>query len=126
MNFESRPISSATWIASSRVGSRISAYGLEPAVFFSMTGTANDAVLPVPVCAWPMMSRPASAAGIVSSWMGVGSSNPMSAIALSRPALRFSSAKLFMSPAPLLARPAPGGPHRIFPMISPSLPISSP
>ena len=36
-------------------------------------GTRKAAVLPVPVCAWPMTSRPARASGIKAAWMGVGS-----------------------------------------------------
>jgi hypothetical protein len=36
-------------------------------------GSANAAVLPVPVCALPMTSRPASTSGIERNWMGVGS-----------------------------------------------------
>ncbi len=35
---------------------------------------ANAAVFPVPVCAWPIRSRPASIGGIVFSWIGVGAS----------------------------------------------------
>ena len=42
---------------------------------------ANAAVLPVPVCAWPIRSRPASIGGIVFSWIGVGASYPISVIA---------------------------------------------
>ena len=34
---------------------------------------ANAAVLPVPVCAWPIKSVPSSAGGINPAWMGVGS-----------------------------------------------------
>ena len=37
-------------------------------------GSTNAAVLPVPVCAEPMTSRPASSAGMVCAWIGVGSS----------------------------------------------------
>ncbi len=38
------------------------------------SGSANAAVLPVPVAAWPTTSRPSSSAGIASRWIGVGSS----------------------------------------------------
>ena len=38
--------------------------------------TRNAAVLPVPVCAWPATSRPASAIGSVCAWMGVQVTNP--------------------------------------------------
>ena len=40
----------------------------------SSTGRAKAAVLPVPVAAWPTRSRPSSSGGIVSRWIGVGSS----------------------------------------------------
>ena len=40
----------------------------------------NAAVLPVPVCAWPATSRPASAMGRVWAWIGVQRSNPASAM----------------------------------------------
>ena len=35
------------------------------------SGIVNAAVLPVPVCAAPMMSRPASTIGIALAWIGV-------------------------------------------------------
>ena len=70
------------------------AKGFLPEKFFSMIGMPKDAVLPVPVCAWPMISRPSSAWGIVNSWIGVGSSNPISLIALITAGLRFRSLKL--------------------------------
>jgi hypothetical protein len=34
-------------------------------------GTAKAAVFPVPVCAWPSTSRPASRRGIARAWIGV-------------------------------------------------------
>jgi hypothetical protein len=37
-------------------------------------GSAKAAVLPVPVCAWPSMSCPASSTGIVAAWIGEGDS----------------------------------------------------
>jgi hypothetical protein len=37
-------------------------------------GTANAAVLPVPVCARPTTWRPESRAGIVAAWIGEGDS----------------------------------------------------
>jgi hypothetical protein len=36
------------------------------------TGSANAAVLPVPVWAWPSTSRPSSIAGMVAAWIGDG------------------------------------------------------
>jgi hypothetical protein len=38
---------------------------------FCSSGIVKAAVLPVPVCAAPMMSRPASTMGIALAWMGV-------------------------------------------------------
>src|SRR5262249_17177761 len=35
-------------------------------------GSRKAAVLPVPVWAWPMTSRPARASGIRAAWIGVG------------------------------------------------------
>ena len=37
-------------------------------------GRPKAAVLPVPVCAWPITSRPSSSGGIACSWIGLGSS----------------------------------------------------
>ena len=37
-----------------------------------MIGNENPAVLPVPVCAAPITSRPASTTGIAWVWIGVG------------------------------------------------------
>ena len=67
---------SATCSASSRVGSRISERGMrararEP-FRMSSSGRVNEAVLPVPVCATPSTSRPASTNGIACAWIGVG------------------------------------------------------
>ena len=41
----------------------------------------NAAVLPVPVCAQPIRSRPSRSGGMAFSWMGVGMAYPASAIA---------------------------------------------
>src|SRR5580692_244553 len=40
-------------------------------------GSANAAVLPVPVCALPMTSRPDMIRGMALNWMGVGSVYPI-------------------------------------------------
>jgi hypothetical protein len=40
-------------------------------IIFCSSGSENAAVLPVPVCAAPMTSRPASTIGIALAWMGV-------------------------------------------------------
>jgi hypothetical protein len=37
-----------------------------------MIGSEKLAVLPVPVCAAPITSRPASTTGIACAWIGVG------------------------------------------------------
>ena len=41
---------------------------------FDRIGIAKAAVLPVPVCASPTTSEPASMAGMVAAWMGEGDS----------------------------------------------------
>ena len=38
---------------------------------FSSSGSAKAAVLPVPVCAAPITSRPSSTIGIALAWIGV-------------------------------------------------------
>ena len=67
-------ISSATWIASSLVGARIIAW--TPLAFLSnlsRRGIPNDAVFPVPVCAWPIISlSPFNKRGITPAWTGDG------------------------------------------------------
>jgi hypothetical protein len=40
------------------------------------TGMPKARVLPVPVLAWPMMSAPLSATGIVEAWIGKGLEMP--------------------------------------------------
>ena len=47
----------------------------EPSSFRQLlkNGSRNAAVLPVPVWAWPITSRPARASGIKAAWIGVGS-----------------------------------------------------
>ncbi len=59
---------SATCAASSRVGSRMSERGIRalarPRDSWSIIGSVKDAVLPVPVCAMPSTSRPASTKGM--------------------------------------------------------------
>ena len=69
-------IASLTWTASSRVGTTTSAVGSAgaPGSMVWSTGSAKAAVLPVPVAAWPTRSTPVSRIGIVSRWIGVGSS----------------------------------------------------
>jgi len=65
--------------ASSRVGTRMSAWISARLVStFSSTGMQKAAVLPVPFFARASTSRPVSAIGIDSSWMGDGFSKPFS------------------------------------------------
>jgi hypothetical protein len=69
---------SATWVASSRVGTSTSARALRGpsgGVCFDSrcsSGRPKAAVLPVPVWAPPSRSWPASASGIAWIWIGVG------------------------------------------------------
>jgi hypothetical protein len=62
-----------TWMHSSRVGVRTSAWTSgTPGSTYSIIGRPNAAVLPDPVWAWPITSRPASMWGMACSWMGLG------------------------------------------------------
>ena len=70
----------ATWSASSRVGASTSArtgwragetLAVSWRIIFCSSGIENAAVLPVPVCAAPITSRPCSTRGIAFAWMGV-------------------------------------------------------
>ncbi len=64
-----------TWMHSSRVGVSTSAWASRiSGSTYWIIGRPNAAVLPEPVCAWPMMSRPSSSGGIASSWIGLGCS----------------------------------------------------
>ena len=71
-----------TWMQSSRVGVRTTAWtsSLSGSRYWSI-GRPKAAVLPVPVWAWPITSWPASSSGIACSWIGVGLSKPSSSIA---------------------------------------------
>ena len=69
--------SSATWAASSRVGTRTSAQGRASAAFRRSTiGIAKASVLPEPVGDLTSTSRPSSASGMTSVWMAKGDSTP--------------------------------------------------
>ena len=66
-----------TWFASSRVGTSTIAWTtLREGSIRCRIGNAKAAVLPVPVWAWPMTSRPSSNGGMAAAWIGVGCSNP--------------------------------------------------
>ena len=66
----------ASWIcsASSRVGATIRARTLPRLPFIKRfkIGSTKTAVLPVPVWASPMTSRPSRTVGMAWVWMGVG------------------------------------------------------
>jgi len=108
-------ISSAACIASSLVGHSTTAC---KCLFAGSTccksGIPNAAVLPVPVCACPIISFPSSITGIAAFWIGDIYSNPISETALnifsSRPEssyLTFSSSTLtvFFSKSLLIKTP---------------------
>jgi hypothetical protein len=57
-------------------------------------GSANAAVLPVPVAACPRMSRPSTSGGMAAFWMGVGSSYPSEASSVSNSCPSPSSANV--------------------------------
>jgi hypothetical protein len=59
---------------SSRVGVRTIAWVSSfSGSMCSSIGSPKAAVLPLPVCAWPMTSWPLSSSGIACAWIGVGS-----------------------------------------------------
>ncbi len=89
---------SATWIASSRVGTITRARGRfgEPCSSRSISGSPKASVLPEPVLALPHTSRPAMASGMVSSWMGKGCSMPSAARTSTRSSGTPRSAKVVM------------------------------
>ena len=85
--------SSATCLASSRVGRITRAWALPEAGSSSQpsspgprvsisSGMPKPRVLPVPVLAWPIMSAPSSATGRVKAWIGKGWVMPRSSRAL--------------------------------------------
>ena len=76
--------SSDTCNANSLVGVRINACGQPPWVAFILLNMMEPyvPVLPVPVCACASMSLPPIPTGTASTWMGVGSVQPISSIAL--------------------------------------------
>ena len=62
-----------TWMQSSRVGVSTSAWtSSSVGSTDSSSGRPKAAVLPVPVWAWPITSRPSSSGGIACSWIGLG------------------------------------------------------
>ena len=62
---------------------------------YSAIGNPNAAVLPVPVCAWPITSLPSSTDGIACSWIALGDSYPTSRRACKVDSDRPSSANVF-------------------------------
>ena len=92
--------SSSIWCASSRVGARISTFIVpgSGASWWSssrcINGSRKAAVLPVPVCAHAMTSRPSSTMSNTARWTGVGWTNPRSARPLRMPRASPSSSKV--------------------------------
>src|SRR5574338_656177 len=73
--FASFSITPPTWSASSRVGTSTSACShLCSRLMRSMSGRPKASVLPEPVNAWPITSRPSSNGGMDDAWIGVGTS----------------------------------------------------
>ena len=73
---------SATWMASSRVGTSTrpsGALGSATSVMRASIGTPNASVLPDPVSARPHTSRPCNAIGIASVWIANGWAKPAAA-----------------------------------------------
>src|ERR1035437_509658 len=101
---------SSTCTHSSRVGVRINArVRFGPPSRRSMIGITKAAVLPVPVIANPMMSRPLSASGTACAWIGVGRWYPASDRALSIGAVRPRSANVTSMVAASAAASSPPG-----------------
>ena len=107
----------ATCTASSRVGSttracgvpigRCCGFGSPGATELCSSGMPKPSVLPVPVLAWPMMSRPRSATGSVSDWIGNGVVMPFAASASTMSGRTSKSAKVWVwSVAPELCSTA--------------------
>src|SRR5581483_1207223 len=89
-----RSNSAQTCCASSRVGA--STRPGTPLMAASTRGMPKAAVLPVPVCAWPMASLPARSVGTMAAWMGEASSKPMSERARRTGSLRLKESNLTM------------------------------
>mmetsp|Transcript_31183 Transcript_31183/g.79494 ORF Transcript_31183/g.79494 Transcript_31183/m.79494 type:complete len:269 (-) Transcript_31183:176-982(-) len=96
---------SCVWRASSREGHRMSATGpslrirgsrISSCSAIMIMGSENTSVLPDPVNAMPIMSRPASATGRPCIWMGVGFLMPLVSSASQMAAGNFMSRKEVM------------------------------
>src|SRR5215204_2118663 len=80
---------------SSRVGVRTSAWmASNSGSTYSIIGIPKAAVLPEPVCAWPITSRPSRSGGTPCSWIGDGVSYPTSSSACRTGAERPRSVKV--------------------------------
>src|SRR5213593_1146906 len=73
-------------------------------------GSRNAAVLPVPVDAQPIRSRPARITGIASAWIGVGRVYPMSRTASASGGMRWNSESRLTARAPADGSPVPAAP----------------
>src|SRR3954469_17905244 len=88
-----------TWMHSSRVGVSTSAWmASSSGSTYSIIGSPKAAVLPEPVWAWPITSRPSRSGGTACSWMGDGFSYPTSSSACRTGAERPRSAKVVTPP----------------------------
>lgn len=92
--FEYFVISWVTWTASSRVGTNIKNCTGPLFLRRDNTGKQKAAVLPVPVCAWPITSCPCKINGIDASWIGNGLAKPISSNALVRGGLTPNSSNV--------------------------------
>lgn len=69
-----------------------------PSISLLRMGRMNAAVLPVPVCAVPITSRPRIAAGMAASWIGVAVSYPARLIPFIRRESRLNCSKFKIVP----------------------------
>ncbi len=104
---------SATCMASSRVGVRMTARGLcfsvRPPASVARVGRPNDRVLPEPVRPRPRMSLPARASGMVAAWIGNGAVTPFCASLRTMPSGSPRSAKVSWGASVSTALSAPSG-----------------
>src|SRR5690625_6698951 len=99
-------MASATCMASSRVGASTRPWtSRTDGSTAASSGSPNAAVLPVPVCATPITSRPSSSEGIACSWIGEGEVNPSASTALRSASGRSRASKPFRAAGAASAGP---------------------
>src|SRR5699024_5430314 len=99
-------MASATCMASSRVGASTRPWtSRTDGSTAASSGSPNAAVLPVPVCATPITSRPSSNEGIACSWIGEGEVNPSASTALRSASGRARASKPFRAAGAASAGP---------------------